>query len=601
MCGIAGIVKPEASKSYLDMTIKNMTDVISHRGPDGYGYFFAESLALGHRRLAILDLSSEGSQPMHYMDRYVITYNGEIYNYIELKSELESLGCNFFSNTDTEVILAAYDVWGEKCVERFNGMWAFAILDKDKRKIFCSRDRFGVKPFYYTTDGNFFAFGSEIKQLLDFLPRRIANHRVLLDFLIIGLSEHTSQTFFEGIECLPSGSNLSYCLVKNSFEISRWYELAYKTETDFDSCDITLKKFNATFTDSVALRLRSDVTIGSCLSGGLDSSSIIGVASKLLGDDHKVAFRAIHSNVSNASQNESYYAQLVADHLDIKLNIIEPSIEDLLHNLDEIVYTQEEPFLSASICMQYFVMKKAREIGCTVMLDGQGGDETLLGYERYFPAFLLSTNFLDSLRECFYLVKNSKLSVFELLIYLLYFPIEPVRRFYLKRRFHFLKKECFSNMKWIKKIAKTYLSIYELQKIEILHTQLPHLLRYEDKNSMRNSVEARLPFMDYRLLEHSVSMSPNLKINKGWTKHALRLCLDSILPKNVTRRKDKLGFEAPQTIWVSAIKSKMIADIETSKLISSLCKSGTDFSKIDSNLLWRLYSIAKWEKCFDIR
>lgn len=601
MCGIAGIISPSSDKSFLHAAVKNMTDVISHRGPDGHGFFHGETFSLGHRRLAILDLSEDGHQPMHYMARYVITYNGEVYNYIELRHELELQGYNFNSKTDTEVILAAFDFWGEKCVEKFNGMWAFAIYDKAKRRIFCSRDRFGVKPLYFTKIGDIFAFGSEIKQLIEFLPKRTANRKILLDFLIIGLSEHTSHTFFEGIQSLPSGSNLSYCLVNNYFEITRWYEFDKNVKNKSGDDGYPLETFTEKFKEAVSLRLRADVTVGSCLSGGLDSSSIIAIASELLGEDQIDVFRAIHSDTSSPSQSESYFAQLVADHLGIELNIIKPTLKDLTQNFDEIVYTQEEPFLSASVCMQYFVMKKARQLGCAVMLDGQGGDETLLGYERYFPAFLLSNNFFQSLREFFYLSRNSNLSLFSLLSYLFYFLFEPVRVLYLKWRLSFLKAECFSEIEWLRKIADAYPSLHKLQSIEIFHTQLPHLLRYEDKNSMRHSVEARLPFLDYQLLEHNVSMLPNQKINKGWTKYTLRTCLDSILPKSVIWRKNKLGFEAPQTIWITEIKSEMVTNIESSKLILSLCKDGTDFSKIDSKILWRLYSIAKWEKCFDIR
>jgi len=324
------------------------------------------------------------------------------------------------------------------------------------------------------------------------------------------------------------------------------------------------------------------------------------VAAGKYNDLFRERFKAIHARSSESETDESAFAEMVAKDHDIDLTIITPSVEDFLQAIDDVFYTQEEPFSSPSIFMQYFVMKKACELGCVVMLDGQGGDETLLGYERYYPAYLLSLPLLQALKEFWQSSKNSRLSIKELLTYCLYFTLYPIRRWRLKRKLGFLKPECFKQMGWLKKIAKSYLSIGELQKIEILHTQLPHLLRYEDKNSMRHSVEARLPFVDYRLLETALSIQSKHKIKQGWTKHILRKSMEGILPDEVIWRKSKLGFNAPEKTWIDSVRHQMYVDIKSSKILSSLCYREIEPQKLDNKTLWKFYSVAKWEMVYAV-
>ncbi len=384
MCGISGIIDKGRKEVSHDL-IKKITDLISHRGPDDEGFFIEKNFAFGHRRLSILDLSAEGHQPMHFRDRYTITYNGEVYNYLEIKKELLSYGYAFVSNTDTEVILASFDKWGKDCVRRFNGMWAFAIYDKQEEQIFCSRDRFGIKPFYFTETDNEFVFGSEIKQLLPFQEKRVANKDLLIDYITTGIHDYSNDTFFKNINKLEQSHNLLYDLRNSSYKVERYYSIQ---STDKGSKALTdvIAEYEAEITRAVSYRLRSDVKVGTCLSGGLDSSLVATLASKMYHEKSDERFTAIHAKSSEKVSDESEYAKIVRDKCNLELHVTEPSVADFRQVLDEVVYTQEEPFGGPSIFMQYFVMKKAKETGCTVMLDGQGGDETLLGYEKYYPS-----------------------------------------------------------------------------------------------------------------------------------------------------------------------------------------------------------------------
>ena len=597
MCGISGIINKNGS-SVDKNEIQEINDLISHRGPDSEGFYFEKNFAFGHRRLSIIDLSSDGHQPIHYLDKYTITYNGEVYNYLEIREELIKDGYKFISNTDTEVILASYDKWGESCVNRFNGMWAFGIYDKEKEIIFCSRDRFGVKPFYYTEVDGKFVFGSEIKQLLEFYDEKYVNKKILMDYLLIGYENHTNDTFFENIFKLEQSHNLVYDLKTNNFEIKRYFDLK-KEEMKLDESS-SIETYKAKLIDAITLRLRSDVKVGTCLSGGLDSSSIAALASDIYTNTND-RFTAIHAKSSQKSSDESLFAQEVAKSCNLDLNIIEPTQEEFINSIDEVIYTQEEPFGGPSIFMQYFVMKKAKEIGCTVLLDGQGGDETLVGYERYYPSYLMSLGFFDFIKGFFDSSKNSKLTKKELLAYFIYFTKSTIRIKRLKNKNEFIKKEYFdlASFDIVEKNAKSYLNLFDLQYEEIFHTQMPHLLRYEDRNSMRHSIETRLPFIDFRVVETALSIDNKYKIKDGWTKYILRKTVDTILPKNIVWRKNKFGFEAPTKSWLNSIETEMKESIKNSNIINEITDR-IEWSKLNENQKWKLFNIAKWEKCFDV-
>ena len=597
MCGISGIINKN-NKSVEELLILQMTDIIAHRGPDSSGSYLYKNIAFGHRRLSILDLSSSGHQPMKYLDDLVITYNGEIYNFIEIREELIQKGYIFDSNSDTEVILKAYHCWGKTCVNYFNGMWSFSILDIKQKIVFCSRDRFGVKPFYYIENNDLFSFGSEISQLLPFLPNRILNKKVALDYLISGIEECSNETFFKDIYLLKGGHNLVFDLQTNSYEIERYYNLKLSDQknTSVDDYIQELKR-------SITLRLRSDVKVGTCLSGGIDSSTISSFASTIYQNSNE-KFMAIHAKSSEYKTDESEFAKIVSKIANINLNFVEPSYSDFKSNILSIIKIQQEPFGSLSIIMQYFVFKKAKELGCIVMLDGQGGDETLLGYERYYPAIVKSKKGIAKLKALLQSSKNSRLSLLDTIKYQYYFSNYKLRLKRLKFKNSFYKSEILNEYESeeLRIISESYNDISILQKNEIESSQLPHLLKYEDRNSMANSIESRLPFLDYKLVELSLNTNNSLKIKDGWTKFILRKAAETILPKEIVWRKTKLGFNAPEKTWTKEFENEMIKEIEQSEILNNFIHfKKLYFKNLDLRTKWRLYNFSAWEKEFKVK
>lgn len=606
MCGITGIINLTNTKvSQEELTIRN--NLIIHRGPDDEGYYFGDNFAFGHRRLAVLDLSPDGHQPMHYQNRYVIIYNGEIYNYIEIQKVLLYHGYTFKSKTDTEVILAAYDFWGEACVNYFNGMWAFSIYDTLKNNIFCSRDRFGIKPFYYKKTNKQFLFGSEIKQLLA-LSDAHANLSMIIDFVVTGMHEHTHETFFENIFKLLPSHNLIYDLTTHEYSIKRYYSLALNDNVRELSQQDAQSLYASELQRAIQYRLRSDVKVGTCLSGGLDSSTIATLASHEYSQQTQNHFSAIHAKSIEALTDESIFASIVAKANPIDLFMLEPSQEDFLNNIEEVIYTQEEPFGSPSIFMQYFVMQKAKQIGCKVMLDGQGGDETLIGYERYYPAIYYATfkhgGLMAGLKTLFYSHKNNQKMTYKNIIYYTIGSFcSSLRETILWRKVPFIRPKFKKTFSFFERLALAYKNLFSLQKLEIEVTNLPMLLRYEDKNSMRHSIETRLPFLDYKTLEIALSISFTCKVVFGWSKYILRKILEMHLPKSIVWRKQKLGFNAPNKTWMDALSSSLYQELERSWILHYLCDYdhlSKTLDSLDNNLKWRLYNIAVWERIYHV-
>lgn len=599
MCGIAGILMQGNPRSKEKM-IREMTRAVVHRGPDGEGFFLDENLALGHRRLSIIDLTEAGHQPMHSEDKYVLVFNGEIYNYLEVRSELLALGYVFHTASDTEVILAAYDKWGEDCVQRFNGMWAFALYDKSAQKVFCSRDRFGVKPFYFTQHSSAFFFGSELKQLLLHCPRRKANLNVLMDYLVLGLEDHNEETFFEGITKLQAGHNLLFDLRTHSYSIQQYYSIRIdKSASLWDEQESTAR-FRKELERSISYRMRSDVKVGTCLSGGLDSSSIASLSARLYATTTPGRkFTAITASSEDKVNDEFGYAKMVVDSSGLDWNVVKPSAADFRTVMEEVIRTQEEPFGSPSVFMQYFVMQKSRALDCPVLLDGQGGDEILLGYERYYPAYLMSLPWRLRLKGLLSSSRNSKLSAATLFRMYFYFTNSGLRMKRQRSRSSFVKPAYFDLLSrdLLEKIAASYSDIQEMQKLELTHTQLPHLLRYEDRNSMRHSVESRLPFLDFQLVEMSLSLNNSFKIREGFTKYILRKATEDVLPREIAWRKNKFGFESPPS-WLSD-QDFFLKQIQSSEILRKISISLPTQMK-DTILLWRLYNISKWEEAYEV-
>ena len=598
MCGICGIVSRSGAR-ISEAVIRTVNNLAAHRGPDAEGYFIGDYLAFGHRRLAIIDISEAGNQPMAYMDRYTITYNGEIYNYIELKKELIGLGYAFETQTDTEVILAAYECWGERCVSRFNGMWAFAIHDNIDSKIFCSRDRFGIKPFYYSEVGDHFVFGSEIKQVLELHSRNVANLPLLLDFLVLGLSEHTDETFFAGVNALPGGHNLTYDLKTHEYAVQQYYWLEANDDVANLSEENAVNLYRGLLENAVEIRLRSDATVGTCLSGGLDSSSIAAIAAKKYKQESRQSFKAITSGSTNPANDESGYAELVALESGLDWHLIRPSNDDFTKTVEELARVQEEPIAGPSLVMQYHVFREAKRLACKVMLDGQGGDETLLGYERYYTAYFCALPLTRIPGAIFLAGRNSRLRLSGVLLYIAYFLSSSVRKALLRKRNKFLKKQHLGSVRWewIDKLSSATRHLQQLQQLEITSTQLPHLLRYEDRNSMAHSIESRLPFLDYRLVEAALGLQAECKIKNGWTKYVLRRAAESYLPQPVVWRRSKFGFEAPAVDWLRDNRKQIQDTIDNSLIICEL----TDNTKgLSDSSMWALFFVALWERAYDV-
>jgi asparagine synthase (glutamine-hydrolysing) len=598
MCGISGIINLNNTPVDYEV-LKKMNDIVHHRGPDDEGFFIHKNVGLGHRRLAIIDLSASGNQPMHYLDRYTIVYNGEIYNFLELKKQLIARGYIFKSKSDTEVILAAYDCWQETCVNYFNGMWAFAIFDKKEHKLFCSRDRFGVKPFYYVFQNQEFYFASEIKQFLACkYIKKLPNQAVMLQFLILNSCELTEETFFESIYKLPASHNLTLDLKSGKHIIKRYYEIELKPNYQNLNFDDALENFTALFEDSVRLRLISDVKVGTCLSGGLDSSSIAAFAANIYNKDTG-KFSAITAK-TEGKFDESDYAKKVVDYHNLDWHISNEDKNKFASEIDKILYFQEEPIVTPSVFLQYNVMKLARKSNIPVLLDGQGGDETLLGYAKYIPASIKGVSVKNQISAIFQLKKNYNLSYKYLLLNQLYFSNFRIRQQKLLHFAHYigLNKKLINDIDWtyIKEYAASNNNLFSLQKLEIEHTTLPSLLRYEDKNSMAHSVETRLPFLDYRLLEFNLSINSNHKIQKGYSKFILRKSVENSLPDDIVWRKNKFSFNISDDTW--SYSSNIDKVISESVLFKEMNLKNLNSLPKNAFSRWRLYSLANWHRIF---
>lgn len=600
MCGITGIINRNGLPVD-QQAIQHLNDQVKHRGPDGAGVFCAKNIGLGHRRLSIIDLTDAGHQPMSTA-HLTITYNGEVYNYIELREELKSLGVTFHTDSDTEVILAAYQVWGTDCTTRFNGMWAFAIHDAQNQIVFCSRDRFGIKPFYYYLSDSIFAFGSEIKQLLDFPAARVADLNKISNYLIFGETEHFDTTFFANIKKLPASHSLIYNLKDNTINLQKYYDITIHPEYARLSEEEAKAKFLELMQSSVALRMRSDVVVGACLSGGLDSSTIVGLAASMV-PAH--SFQTINAKSVDKSLDESHFAAMVANHCQTQLITIEPDESDFINTVEKVVAIQEEPVMSPSVVFQYHVFKGAKAQKCIVMLDGQGGDENLLGYSYHVAPFLLSQGWKNFWKNLKIIADNSSASRRGILMHVLFsiFYKIPNLPLYIRRK-HPYFSDALIQLRNGRERAERYAQfragpVWKWQKREMIAGSIPSLLRYEDKNSMANSIETRLPFLDFRVVEFCLSIAPTLKIKEGWSKYILRTAMGNFLPKEILWRKAKLGFNAPVEVWLNN-KEFILAEIKNSAIVRKYVNlSLFDFKNKD--MVWRLYNIALWEKIFNIK
>jgi asparagine synthase (glutamine-hydrolysing) len=572
MCGIAGILQATFNSSSPEQ-IKKMTDTLSHRGPEGDGFWqnTKGTVTLGHRRLSIIDLSKEAAQPMKYSgresfrtngpDRYVIVHNGEIYNYVELKHELAQHGYQFSTHSDTEVILAAYDYWNEDCVDHFDGMFAFAIWDEEERELFAARDRFGEKPFFYAQQNGRFFFASEMKALWSAGIPRQANLKMLFNYITIGYvdnPERPEETFFEGILKLPPASRLFYSPETQDLEIEQYWSIDLNKQDHKITDEAAIEKFGYLFRESVKRRLRSDVAVGTSLSGGLDSSSVVAMAASLHPDGPGLnAFTAVFPGFE---KDEQAHAEKIARQFRLTQHLCAPTASGFVQNWQRLLYHQEEPLGSASAFVQFAVFELAGQKGVTVLLDGQGADETLAGYHRYYKWYWQELFQRRKLGRSGEITAARRLGVTEKfgIRNVMASLLPDLASVILEHRYlaYALRHEDLSP-EFVKMQSKeAYYSTPGMNDLNAaLHFNtfthgLEELLRYADRNSMAHGREVRLPFLYHELVEFLFTLPSRFKIREGWTKWLLRTAMTAKLPPEITWRKDKIGFEPPQQQWM---------------------------------------------------
>lgn len=545
MCGINGITACD------EKAIKLMNNTLKHRGPDTLQYKLFSNLSLGHARLSIIDLTSAGNQPMTKFG-YTIVFNGEIYNYIELKEELIKKGYKFTTKTDTEVILAAYDFWGKDCLNKFNGMWAFAIYNPKKDELFLSRDRFGVKPLYYSVSDNKLIFSSEIKPILKLGIKREPNIKTISSYLIKGIIDYDKNTFFEKIYNLEPGHYITWNLKNNKYSIKRYYSI--KLNKIKISKKQAESKIQELLEDSIRLRYRSDVEVGCCLSGGLDSSTIVGVSDKLFHNHKLKTFSAVFPG---SKINEEKYMDIVSKKLNVKNYKTKPKYTDLLKDINDLIYYQEEPFGSTSIYAQYRVMKLVSEKNVKVLLDGQGADELFAGYHSYFNSYI---NQLIREKRINEIIGSTLFWKY----FLFYMCSNPKR---ITNKILKINNSKLYKLKYQGITIPKYIDEYMLL---CMKTSLRTLLKWEDKNSMRFSIESRVPFLDYRLVEFAFSLPYYYKIKNFETKYIFRKAIKDYIPKEIIDRKDKIGFATPENDWFKTKEfDKFVKDIIYSESFKS--------------------------------
>ncbi len=617
MCGIAGIITPNESMIKRSI-LKSMADTLAHRGPDAEGFWMNRSNNVGfaHRRLSVIDLTDSGSQPMHYLQRYTIVYNGEIYNYIEIKKDLQKAGYNFISASDTEVILAAYDFYKERCLQHFDGMFAFAIWDEKLQQLFCARDRFGEKPLYYFSSPEVFAFASEMKALWAIGIEKTVEKKLMLNYLSLGHVQNPSnksQTFFSDVFSLPPAHFAVFELrsmklsIRNYWSIDKQYTREIKS-ADAESILKTLLSL------SVERRLRSDVPVGTSLSGGLDSSTIAYLVDQLLSKKSNAGFKTFSAVFPGFKKDESAYIHEMSARLNAENFVVTPTADELIRDFEKLTYHQEEPFTSSSIYAQFKVYQLAKENGVKVLLDGQGADETMAGYHRYIHWYLqelvsrykfsraqVENNIMRSHNADFkWGIKN---------IIAALFPSHAAIALEKKEYNHIIHNpDINKNMlmylrgrEWEGIHKPIITKLNDILYFNTIELGLEELLRYADRNSMAHGVEVRLPFLNAELVRFVFSLSSLYKINNGFTKSILRSVMARRLPDNIVWRRDKVGFEPPQKSWMEQPLLKDYVHEAKKKLVKEKIlkesvltkKTHAQHAHEAENFDWRYLSLAQ--------
>lgn len=569
MCGIAGVVWSDPMRPGARTELEAMAHAIFHRGPDDGGIHLNGPVGLAHRRLSIIDLSSGGHQPMETDDgTLTLIFNGEIYNFVELRQELEAAGHRFRTQSDTEVILQAYRAWGKECVQRFNGMWAFALHDRQKRELFLSRDRFGIKPLYYSHDRERFVFASEIKALLAGFPDlRKVNLPMVYHFLPSGALDDGVETFFESVVSLAPGHSLTLRLDDFSARIERYWDLDREAFADRWGRGDPVETLRDLLDSSVALHMRSDVPVGTCLSGGVDSSALVCLMSRRR-QDPVHTFSGLYPD---RDCDESRWVEAIRSHTGCHGEDIRPRPNgDLLADLQTIAWHQDEPSAGPGLYTQFHVMKRARE-HVKVILDGQGGDELFGGY---LPYLALRANDLFAAGGAGPTLEGARL-VASMAVHTNLATLAGVTRVSKAARglsaaqrwlaargkpavdrpeppfFHpSLPEQCAGREIVRQRPKRMPDSLSDTLYWHLVQQSIPALLHYEDRNSMAFSIEARVPYLDHRIVEFALALDPSVKIKDTWTKWVLRKAVEPVMPKSVTWRRSKLGYPTPFARWL---------------------------------------------------
>ncbi len=621
MCGIAGFVSPDVvDESRALLRVRTMSDTLGHRGPDDRGAWSGGKAALGHTRLSIIDLSPAGHQPMFdATGRYAIVYNGEVYNYRELRRELEALGRVFRSETDTEVLLQSYIEWGPQAVPRWNGMWALAIWDRHRQELFATRDRAGKKPLYFAqADDGTFVFASEIKALRAFGVHFGLNPQAAFDFLTQGTYGHLGEAgFFSGVRQVPPGSSLVLCAGKAP-EIAPYWRLPSVPSRDRLPYDAAFRtRFRELVEDAVSLRLRSDVPVGATLSGGLDSSTIVLLVDQLTGGAPLHLFTSLFPGTP---QDETPFFEAVVARLRHPIvHRAAPTDDNWEDQLLRVLNHQEEPFGDTSILAHFHLMSAARAAGVPVVLSGQGGDELLLGYPSLVNAYLghlLSRGrILEAGREWRAWTRRTGRARSQVLQAALLhsLPLAVRDRVRSGRVLHLadivspsLRRQV--SLRRFEANGREALDSYLAQVFT--RFSIPHLVHYDDRNGMAFAVEGRMPFLDHRLVELMFSVEYGALFRLGTTKRVLRESFADLLPPVVRDRRDKIGFHTPLAAWLRRASQWIDATMTRDRLehvgvlnvdryfrrVDEL-RRGSDDAALE---VWRGFIYHLWVEHFDV-
>ena len=632
MCGIFASIGLEPDRRCIE--------IVGHRGPDGAGWEVINTalgpLSLGHRRLAIIDLSDAALQPMWSGDnRFVVVFNGEIYNYLELRTELKSLGHRFGTDSDTEVLIAAYAQWGEAALDRMKGMFSFVLWDERRNRLFAARDRFGIKPLYWVATARGIAFASEIKQLLEVqgVTRRMNLARVR-DFLSSGISEHTSETMFADVRQIRGGECVAIDLARwrpgQHVAVRRWYDVLRPGTLEISEKDAA-ERFKSLLTESVRMHLRSDVPVGSCLSGGLDSSSIVCIMDRLLQSENSSArINTISACYEEKAVDERPFMEEVVGAADCLPHYVYPRVSDAFDFADKITWHQDEPYGSTSIFAQWCVFEEAKRSSVKVMLDGQGADEQLAGYHGSFSYYmndLIRCGQWATLAATILERKKFHGSGITQQLRTLAIPVvsRAVRAMApgavkLAGYNGWLDSAAFESLRDEPSAFDTALRQLGLGRVEnigqlcVAMTQASNvtmLLHWEDRNSMAHGIEARVPFLDHELVEFSIAMGSQHKIVHGDTKRVLRRAMHGIIPEKIENRRDKLGFATPEQKWFRGpLRHLVEAGVEdTLNRYPDLLNAGEtrmltrellDGVRPIDFTLWRIVNIGIWGRVFNM-